>query len=100
MHSHQLLRYFLEAGVDPVPFAKKIRGVTELAPAEIFGQDRLYWRDVAHPRSVEWPTFLASALDMALRPATETWWDPYIDRLRLAFTVDRGDGSRSLHLRF
>lgn len=100
MHSNLLLRYFLKAGVEPGPFARRIRGATELAPAEIFGQDRLYWRDVAHPRSLEWPTFLVSALDMALSPAGEVWWTAQIDRLHIALTVDRGDGKRSLHPRF
>lgn len=100
MHSHLVLRSYFAADIDPTPFARVIRGATELAPSEIFGQDRLYWRDVAHPRCLEWPTFLASALDMALRVAPLTWWTTYVDQLRLAFTVAGRDDRRTLHPRF
>lgn len=100
MHSHQLLRIFSGAGVDVVMFARMTRRATTTAPAEVFGQDRLYRRDVAHPRGVQWQTFLAAALEMAVRESSVAWWAPFIDRIHAALTIERNDGRRSLHPHF
>lgn len=100
MHSHEMLRGLYSGGADPVPLARRLHAATTAAPAEIFGQDREYWRDVAHPRNLQWPTFLAAALGMALKGSPTPWWSTASERFQAVLLVEGKNGRPVLHPSF